>query len=244
MEGFSKEVYIAYGIKGEVLYVGQGNIGRNAHCYSGASHNKQLNRYYFLNGEDDSIKTKIHSYTNCEIEALEIEVATIRELSPLYNATNQVKIDVTTSSSFKSSSIRYYDLHCAKNLEVNQEVIKNLDCKMEDIKSMNQEFSEIVSTIGIEEIKNTSFHKTKSKVKYRKVVGINSISKNKATAFTNLKIREGDFLTYSDIKNKIQKCFDKMGVDSVARATDIKEVYNVKRTARQGVEGFLIGGKL
>lgn len=244
MEGFSKEVYIAYGIKGEVLYVGQGNIGRNAHCYSGASHNKQLNRYYFLNGEDDSIRTKIHSYTNCEIEALEIEVATIRELSPLYNATNQVKIDVTTSSSFKASSIRYYDLHCAKNLEVNQKVIKNLDCKMEDIKSMNQEFSEIVSTIGIEEIKNTSFNKTKSKGKYNKFVGISDISKSKTSAFKSLSIKEGDFLLYSEIKEKLQSCFDRQSIGAVAKATDIKDIFNVKRTTRGGVEGFLIGSKL
>ena len=45
-----KEVYIAYGENNEVLYVGQGNIGRHKHCLSGTSHNRDLNRYYFNNG--------------------------------------------------------------------------------------------------------------------------------------------------------------------------------------------------
>ena len=47
-----KEVYIAYGGNNEVLYVGQGNIGRHKHCLSGTSHCRELNRYYFSNGEN------------------------------------------------------------------------------------------------------------------------------------------------------------------------------------------------
>ena len=54
-----KEVYIAYGGNNEVLYVGQGNIGRHKHCLSGISHNKDLNRYYFNNGEDSSMTVEV-----------------------------------------------------------------------------------------------------------------------------------------------------------------------------------------
>ena len=43
-----KEVYIAYGENNEVLYVGQGNIGRHKHCLSGTSHCRELNRYYVV----------------------------------------------------------------------------------------------------------------------------------------------------------------------------------------------------
>ena len=46
-----KEVYIAYGENNEVLYVGQGNIGRHKHCLSGTSHNRDLNRYYFKDAQ-------------------------------------------------------------------------------------------------------------------------------------------------------------------------------------------------
>lgn len=154
------------------------------------------------------------------------------------------KSKMKNKQSFKELSQEYYEISCARESETDIETIKAIDNKMKVIKSLDRDFSEIVNTIGIEEIKSTGFHKTKSKSKYRKVVGISEISKSKATAFRNLKIKEGDFLTYSEIKDKIQKCFDKMKIDSVARATDIKEVYNVKRTARQGVEGFLIGSKL
>ena len=55
----NKEVYIAYGENNEVLYVGQGNLGRHKHCLSGTSHNRDLNRYYFNNGEGDCIRVEI-----------------------------------------------------------------------------------------------------------------------------------------------------------------------------------------
>ena len=43
------EVYKAVSQEGEVLYVGYGKRGRHTHCMSGISHNKELNRYYFMN---------------------------------------------------------------------------------------------------------------------------------------------------------------------------------------------------
>jgi hypothetical protein len=142
--------------------------------------------------------------------------------------------------SFKELSEEYYKLNKVLGVKYSEKVKDSLEV----IKSLDKEFCEIVNTIGIEEIKSTGFHKTKSKTKYSKSVGINVISKNKSVAYKNLKIKEGDFLTYLGIKNKIQSCFDKMGLDCTAKATDIKDIYNVKRTARQGVEGFLIGVKL
>ena len=54
-----KEVYVPKGINGEILYVGTGNVGRNAHCLNGTSHNKNLNRYFFTNGEDGCITTEV-----------------------------------------------------------------------------------------------------------------------------------------------------------------------------------------
>lgn len=245
-----KEVYLAYSKDNELLYIGQGNIGRHKHCASGCSHNKSLNRYYFLNGEDSSIKTIVHSFHACEKEAVKKEIELIKKLKPLYN-TNHAEVlsfkdrqKTGRKQSFKELAEEYYNLDSQKESLTNKVEIKSIDSKLYVLKSLDREFSEIVSTIGIDEIKSTGFHKTKSKAKYKKFVGINSISRNKTTAFANLKIREGDFLPYSDIKSKIQKAFDKMGIDAVARATDIKEVYNVKRTARQGVEGFLIGEKI
>lgn len=39
-------VYCAYGINNEVLYIGKGSGNRYQHCSSGASANRDLNRYY------------------------------------------------------------------------------------------------------------------------------------------------------------------------------------------------------
>ena len=48
-------VYYAYGLHGELLYIGYGKGDRYKHCNNGMSSNKGLNRYYFNNGEGDCI---------------------------------------------------------------------------------------------------------------------------------------------------------------------------------------------
>ena len=57
--------YCAYGIHGELLYIGYGKGNRYQHCNNGMSSNKGLNRYYFTNGEEGSITVKIlHHFDN------------------------------------------------------------------------------------------------------------------------------------------------------------------------------------
>lgn len=81
----NKEVYIAYGENNEVLYVGQGNIGRHKHCLSGTSHNKDLNRYYFNNGEYSSMTVEVVHSCLSESEAKAKEYEYIKTLKPLFN---------------------------------------------------------------------------------------------------------------------------------------------------------------
>ena len=236
MDNELKEVYVAYSNENTVLYVGQGNIGRHKHCKSGISHNKELNRYYFLNGEDSSMKVNIIQTFNNTSDALLLEKELIKSLNPLFNSVHNVKEDVDcgiNTKNFTHWSKAYY------------EAFKHDDIgTVEYLQNSNRKFYEIVETIGIDEIKNTGFHKTKSKAKYKKIVGINSISSSKSKAYKNLKLKSGGFYTYSEIKDKIQECFDKLGLKSKAKATDIKQVFNVKRTTRSGVEGYLIGDKI
>ena len=56
----NKEYYVygAYGIHGELLYLGYGKGDRHKHCNNGMSSNKGLNRYYFANGEGACIKVE------------------------------------------------------------------------------------------------------------------------------------------------------------------------------------------
>ena len=42
----------------------------------------------------------------------------------------------------------------------------------------------------------------------------------------------------------IKQAYSEKDVNIVAKATDIKQAFNVKRTRRNGVEGFIIGDKL
>ena len=51
-------VYCAYGVNDEILYIGYGKGDRYKHCNNGMSSNKGLNRYYFLNGENECIRVE------------------------------------------------------------------------------------------------------------------------------------------------------------------------------------------
>lgn len=154
------------------------------------------------------------------------------------------KAKLEKKQNFKELAEEYYRVH-----------LEMLDCSSDScrtelteylnlLKTLDKDFGEVVDTIGIDEIKATSFHKTKSKAKYRKVVGVENVSSSKNKAYKNLKIKEGMFYSYSDLKDKMQSCFDKFNIKAIAKATDVKMVYNVKRTRRGGVEGYLIGDKL
>lgn len=84
-------VYAAYGVREELLYIGKGSGERYKHCNSGCSTVKDLNRYYFKNGEDGSIKvSKLKSF-NKESEALKYEASCIQLLKPLFNKVHNDK---------------------------------------------------------------------------------------------------------------------------------------------------------
>lgn len=73
-------VYGAFGVDGELLYIGKGKGTRWKHCSSGISSSKALNRYYFQNGEGDCITTRILHRFSSNSKAVKKE----RELISLY----------------------------------------------------------------------------------------------------------------------------------------------------------------
>ena len=224
-------VYHAYGLNGELLYVGKGSGDRYKHCNSGVSSSFHLNEYFFKNG-NESIDTKIVREFDCEIEALEYEKVCIQTLKPKFNTVYSPR-EKMMYNNFTDWSRRYYELHQMQDVD-----------GINELRQLKTDYCIIVDTLGIEDIKSTGFHKTKSKAKYRKVVGIQTISSSKAKSYKHLKLKVGGFYTYSEVKDAIQDCFDKMGVKANAKSTDIKQVFNVKRTTRSGVEGFLIVEKI
>lgn len=83
------EVYVAYDKQGNPLYVGQGAKGRHKHCTSGKSHNKLLNKFYFMQGENELVVKVIYNNLNKE-DSLRIEKEMIRDLNPEFNMTNKI----------------------------------------------------------------------------------------------------------------------------------------------------------
>ena len=79
------EVYVAYSLSGKPLYVGQGLEGRHTHCLSGCSHSKLLNRYYFNNGEENSMVVKVINKGLTREQALGLEKDLIYTLQPDFN---------------------------------------------------------------------------------------------------------------------------------------------------------------
>lgn len=78
-------VYAAYGINNELLYIGKGKGNRWKHCASGISSSRDLNRYYFSNGEGECIKVKILQRFNNDSTASSKELELIKQYSPPFN---------------------------------------------------------------------------------------------------------------------------------------------------------------
>ena len=150
------------------------------------------------------------------------------------------KKNMDLKQNFSDLAKTYYDYWLDYNNTHNEDSLK----EMEYIKSIDKEFCEIVNVIGIEEIKATSFHKTKSKAKYRKAVGIDKTDIKAVKACKSLRLKKDCFYSYAELKSMIKQAYSEKDVNTVAKATDIKQAFNVKRTRRNGVEGFIIGDKL
>ena len=130
-----KEVYIAYGGNNEVLYVGQGNIGRHKHCLSGTSHNKDLNRYYFNNGEDSSMTVEVVHSCLSDSEAKAKEYEYIKTLKPLFNVVGVCECSYLSATDVVKyeNLIQYYlnkeipDWAVEHHLKVTKKLIKDGD---------------------------------------------------------------------------------------------------------------------
>ena len=131
----NKEVYIAYGGNNEVLYVGQGNIGRHKHCLSGTSHNKDLNRYYFNNGEDSSMTVEVVHSCLSDSEAKAKESEYIKTLKPLFNVVGVSECSYLSATDVVKyeNLIQYYlnkeipDWTVEHHLKVTKKLIKDGD---------------------------------------------------------------------------------------------------------------------
>ena len=150
------------------------------------------------------------------------------------------KSKMDLKQNFAELSKSYYEHWLEYNKTKDEMLLKEMDY----LKSIDKEFCEIINAIGIEEIKATSFHKTKSKAKYKKAVGIDKTSAKALRACKSLRLKKGCFYPYTELKAMVKEAYANKGVDLTPKATDVKQAFNVKRARRNGVEGFVIGDKL
>lgn len=135
------EVYKALSQEGEVLYVGYGKHGRHAHCMSGISHNKELNRYYFTSNGNMYVEVIHNNLTKSK--AKQIEGSLIKSLKPKFNVVGAKQASpVLHKKRFNSVFVNFEELiSCGANY---REYFKSLSMKSEkEIKDTLQEDSSI-----------------------------------------------------------------------------------------------------
>ena len=158
-----KEVYIAKGLNGEILYVGQGSEGRNTHCLNGTSHNKHLNRYFFQNGEDGCITTEVVKIVETQDCAAKLEKELIKRLQPLFNVltygNNRQPNKHKKSRNFRHSAKVVYD-----NFYTDKEVVTSIFTQFPNIK-------EYVEEIGVEGLRSCGYQESRIKKKFMRAIG-------------------------------------------------------------------------
>ena len=143
---------------------------------------------------------------------------------------------------FKDLATEYYELYVL--LKQGSSDAESISKSMEVLLSLDGEFKSYVDVLGIEAIKATNFHKTKTKAKFNKVVGVDQHSKVQKSALRSVKLKQNTFYSFKELKGLIKGAYDRLGLNCAAKATDIQGVYSVKNTSRSGVRGYLVVGKV
>lgn len=227
-----KEVYVAKGLNDEVLYVGQGNIGRSFHCINGTSHNKHLNRYFFQNGEDGCITTEVVSVVETQQEAEKLEKELIKLLNPKFNLCKYGKTSKYTVTKV-CTNFKFY----SKQLYVNYDVDKNL---VDEIFTKFPNIKKYVDELGVEVLRSCSFQESKVKKKFMQAIGAKGLDSNRTDVRSVLNLNENQWYSLKEIKGFLTQVYKKLNYTSKAFASDIDKFYVVKRSRRYGVEGVVI----
>lgn len=143
---------------------------------------------------------------------------------------------------FKDLASEYYELYVL--LKQGSPDAESISKSMEVLLSLDGEFKSYVDVLGIEAIKATNFHKTKTKTKFNKVVGVDHQSKVQKAALKSVKLKQNTFYSFKELKGLIKDAYDRLGLNCAAKATEIQGIYSVKNTSRNGVRGYLVVGKV
>ena len=228
-----KEVYVARGVDGEVLYVGQGNLGRNVHCLNGTSHNKHINRYFFQNGEDGCITTEVLHTVKTQEEAFKLEKVLIDSLSPPYNTIRYLKYNEepkerVSGNDFRNIAKLYYEC-------------KGLDKDVVELVSKTYpQIIQYTKELGIDMLKTTGFQESKLKHKITLNIGAKELETNRSQVRVVFELNKGQWYSLKDIKDRLTKAYMKLGFLNKAFASDVSKFYVTKRAKRNSIEGVVV----
>lgn len=153
------EVYKAVSQEGEVLYVGYGKRGRHTHCMSGISHNKELNRYYFMNS--GRMVVEVIQENLSRDKAKQMEDYLIKSLQPKLNVVGVKKIsNALHKKKFDTNYVGFEDLiACGNNYKdyfksISMKSLKDIDetlrtdCNVAKLLNTNGDIQRLHSLIG------------------------------------------------------------------------------------------------
>ena len=227
-----KEVYIAKGLNGEILYVGQGSEGRNTHCLNGTSHNKHLNRYFFQNGEDGCITTEVVRVVETQEYAEKLEKDLIKRLQPLFNVLTYGN-NRQPNINKKSRNFKHYAKVVYDNFYTDKEVVTSIFTQFPNIK-------EYVEEIGIEGLRSCGYQESRVKKKFMQAIDAKRLASNRTDVRSVLNLTKNCWYSLKEIKGLLSQAYKKLNYTSKAFASDIDKYYVVKRSRRSGVEGVVI----
>ena len=243
-------VYHAYGVKGELLYIGKGRGERWRHCISGASHNKWLNKYYFFNGEDKSMNVKIVEYFKTEELALVAEEASIKLLNPKFNMFHtptkelshqdkrRLGIKINAKDLYKNYYTSYMIINSDSYHKLSDSEINYHNEVILDAETYNPEVLEYVKKLGIEALHKCGFQRSRieAKMEIERQKELTTPKKIQKVA----KFVVGEFYNFSETKRILTATYKAIGIVEVAKANHIDRYYATKRCKRGGVMGYLI----
>jgi hypothetical protein len=226
-------VYAAFGVNDELLYIGKGSGNRYKHCLSGASNCRDINRYYFQNGEAGCIRVKILKKLLSNNEALHYEIAKIKKLKPLFNSDHNNKVryiqSIVEKYSDKERFEKGYKVDFARMMN---EYIKSIEegdlGTTEMIQQKSNLHKEYVDVLGIERIKSLGSNKTKLTNAYNLAIKFSDNNLEIKSRLSSLRV--GGKYTSADIVNLLQGSYDTLGIDRLAMSNDIKNYFIVSKT--------------
>lgn len=225
-------VYKAIGINGEILYVGKGINDRYKHCLYGGSQSKDLNRYYFQNGEDGSITVEIVKYFNNGNDALEYEKEFIQTIKPLFNINeNPDKIKKKPHNPRQGKCVATllsegFTVDYSRVMRQYIKAIESGDTKLvEAIEVKSEIHKHHLEVIGASKIKALYFHKTKVTRAFELAL---KSSLESVSIASSLNFKLGGRYTTEDVVKQLSIAYNKCGLDVKAKGVDIKNYFSVK----------------